>query len=457
VPPKYEIVNADCLSHLRTLKDESIQCCVTSPPYFGLRDYGTAKWEGGDANCDHAGAKKKTRYDYALKSSLGPTGKQTQQSNATSAVPACAGTCACGAVRVDRQMGLEKTPAEYIAGMVAVFREVRRVLRKDGTLWLNIGDSYASASKGSGGPSVKQLSNASQRYSTIKLNHGVKEKDLIGIPWMLAFALRADGWYLRSDIIWHKPNPMPESVTDRPTKAHEYLFLLTKSQKYFYDNEAVKELTVSEHEAKWRNTKHGWGGGVSHTGEGSGRKFGADASKRNRRSVWTITTQPFKGAHFAVMPAKLVEPCILAGSSAKSCEHCGKCYERQTEKHVKPKGRAKPGTYTHDAHTTPQSASYGKNNNLGGDPLPIKTTGFIHACDCGSVDPVPSTVLDPFSGAATVGLVAVQHGRDYIGIELNPTYAKMGEKRIADSLLPKPAKKARKNKKATNNALQLEL
>jgi len=175
-----KIYNEDCLTFLKQMPDQYVECCITSPPYFGLRDYGMAG-----------------------------------------------------------QIGLEETPEAYVEKMVAVFREVRRVLKDDGTLWLNLGDSYASNTKGSGGPSSKQDSNAGSRYNPRKFNHGVKEKDLMGIPWMVAFALRADGWYLRQDIIWHKPNPMPESVTDRCTKAHEYVFLMSKSAKYYYDNDAV--------------------------------------------------------------------------------------------------------------------------------------------------------------------------------------------------------------------------
>ena len=236
----YELLIGDCLELLKKLPEGSVNCCVTSPPYFGLRDYG-----------------------------------------------------------VDGQIGLELTPEQYVAKMVEVFREVRRVLRDDGTLWLNIGDSYVGATSqhkdgGSQGHNsciakktmsgIPQSGRGDRNRALYKA--GIKMKDLIGIPWMLAFALRADGWYLRQEIIWHKPNPMPESVKDRCTKAHEQVFLLSKSPRYHFDSEAMKEDAV----------------------DGSG--------KRNRRSVWSVATRPYKGAHFATFPPALIEPCVLAGCPA---------------------------------------------------------------------------------------------------------------------------------------------
>lgn len=245
-----DVLVGDCRESLVTLKGANIQMCVTSPPYFGLRDYGN-----------------------------------------------------------DNQIGLEQTPEEYIANMVEVFRLVRDALADDGTLWLNVGDSYSGSGKGPAG-------NLGKTHNERHLEHkhgaivpqGMKPKDLIGIPWMLAFALRADGWYLRQDIIWYKPNPMPESVRDRCTKAHEYVFLLSKSQKYYYDNEAIKEKAVSSDKrpsALKRSRAFGYG-------EVSRSTIAPDV--RNKRSVWSINTKPFKGAHFAVFPPELVEPCILAGS-----------------------------------------------------------------------------------------------------------------------------------------------
>lgn len=260
-----EVLVGNCLDTLKTIPEKSVHTCVTSPPYYGLRDYGEAD-----------------------------------------------------------QIGLESTPDEYIANLVNVFREVRRTLRDDGTLWVNIGDSYSvlhvgRRDHGTGdatsklGPKRDGIPGGSEIKATgNRLVQGLKPKDLIGIPWMLAFALRADGWYLRQDIIWHKPNPMPESVKDRCTKAHEYIFLLSKSQKYYFDNTAIEE------DAKWErwgnqteNKKHS--GTAGHLG-GKTKEELPIRDKKNRRSVWTIATKPYRGAHFAAFPPDLIEPCILAGA-----------------------------------------------------------------------------------------------------------------------------------------------
>jgi DNA modification methylase len=257
-----KILHGDCRAVLPTLEAGSVQTCVTSPPYWGLRDYG-----------------------------------------------------------VEGQLGLEKTPEEYVSRMVEVFREVKRVLREDGTLWLNMGDSYAANTKGSGGTESGTLQRAdpSQRSNAgsfhadrrWQIPPGLKPKDLVGIPWRVAFALQADGWWLRSDVIWSKPNPMPESVTDRPTKAHEYLFLLTKAERYYYDAEAIAEPAVRVGDLPGGSAKQVRLGDRPNVAKLAVRPVDA---QRNRRSVWTIATQPFPEAHFAVMPEALVEPCILAGS-----------------------------------------------------------------------------------------------------------------------------------------------
>ena len=247
-----KIYNMDCVEGLRLLPDESINVCVTSPPYFCLRDYG-----------------------------------------------------------VEGQIGLEETPEEYIERLVQVFREVRRVLKPDGTLWVNIADSYANSGKG---PSTSK-SRDCQDLSKIGLRkcvpNGLKPKDLIGIPWMLAFALRADGWYLRQDIIWEKPNAMPESVKDRCTKSHEHIFLLAKEPKYYFDHEAIKEPAI-----KGAAGSSFTSGKTAVHQPGASTKERIDSSTRSRRDVWRISTQPFKGAHFATFPEKLVEPCIIAGCPA---------------------------------------------------------------------------------------------------------------------------------------------
>lgn len=352
-----EIYQGDSLEVLKATPDCSVQCCVTSPPYWGLRDYG-----------------------------------------------------------VDGQLGLEKTPEEYVAKMVEIFREVRRVLKADGTLWLNLGDSYAGSGRGrdadgtwnpgQGGSKQetnkgaiigRQVNSKSLSKNLIENNaignawvkppRGYKAKDLIGIPWRVAFALQADGWYLRSDIIWNKPNPMPESVTDRPTKSHEYIFLMSKSARYYYDADAIKETAETlpndkSHHAfgvaggkvdscpkRKRESGKKWnpsmgGGGTGFDGHsGNSKADGTTYITRNKRSVWTIATQPYKAAHFATFPPDLIKPCVLAGSRA-------------------------------------------------GD-----------------------VVLDPFIGSGTTAMVAKELGRRFIGIDLNAEYIKLIMPRIAQEVL----------------------
>jgi DNA modification methylase len=312
------ILQGDCLEVLPTLPAGSIQCCVTSPPYFGLRDYGTAAWEGGEEGCDHVMAYNLKRDANGGMLPAGEGSRGTQLSTKSSQIQYRDPCGKCGARRIDSQLGLEATPQEYVANMVAVFREVWRVLRDDGTLWLNLGDSYnANQGKGfdtHGDGGIRKALAASPKL----FGSGLRPKNLVGIPWRVAFALQADGWYLRSDIIWHKPNPMPESVTDRPTKAHEYLFLLTKSERYFYDAEAIWEgaekLVGKVCCRTWNyedESSNPSGGGFRGDG-GLAKRIGNGF--RNKRSVWTIATQPYSEAHFATFPEDLVKPCILAGS-----------------------------------------------------------------------------------------------------------------------------------------------
>ena len=404
----YQLLQGDNRQVLKTLPDQSVHCIVTSPPYFGLRDYG-----------------------------------------------------------VDRQIGLEETPAAYVAELVTVFRECWRVLRDDGTLWLNLGDSYNSGSSGGlGGSTITggQRNQAASNRSGRGYIDGLKPKCLIGIPWRVAFALVDDGWILRSDIIWAKPNPMPESVTDRPTKAHEYIFLLTKSQRYYYDSEAVKEPAVK-----------GAAGSEFHTGksgihqlgrsstkprskadsfkrEGSkreqtipGQGYGThrpdreesdyDLETRNRRSVWTVPTSPYPGAHFATFPPALIEPCILAGTSEHGCcNQCGAPWERVTKK----------GFTAHDGET--QSA-YDKGSTANRLALlrqaarargeeyssAKETIGWQPTCTC-NADIVPATVLDPFNGSGTTGAVACAHNRNYIGIDLSAAYIELAHDRIREAI-----------------------
>ena len=300
----------DCRDTMRRWKQQGIkaQTCVTSPPYYGLRDYGTAKWEGGDDDCEHS-ISMPTKWNDPKR---GTSVLRPETAHRGGSSTHCH---KCGATRIDSQLGLEETPEQYIAAMVEVFRCVWDVLEDDGTLWLNIGDSY----NGSGGqgtkPNIMSKEAAEGRGGKAIKVDGIKSKDLIGIPWMLAFALRADGWYLRQDIIWHKPNPMPESVQDRCTKAHEYIFLMSKSQKYYFDAEAIKEEAIGARGGapiKARNPEFRQGD-VKFVNEGLANGW-QPSEDRNKRSVWTVNTKPYAGAHFAVFPTELIEPCIMAGA-----------------------------------------------------------------------------------------------------------------------------------------------
>ena len=253
------------------MPDELIQSVITSPPYYGLRDYGTGKWIGGDVNCPH---KRTTKIGKTVKTITGHQGMYDQGSVVGDAI--YKSVCPkCGAVRSDEQLGLEETPELYISSLVSVFAEVHRVLRDDGTVWVNLGDTYG------------------------------KEKNLISIPWKFAFAMQEFGWYLRQDIIWHKPNPMPESVKDRCTKAHEYIFLFSKNKSYYFDNEAIKEP------CKYPNDNRG-SRGDARRGTKMNSMSGKNGLKKNKRSVWTVSTKPYKKAHFATYPIDLIEPCVLA-------------------------------------------------------------------------------------------------------------------------------------------------
>jgi DNA modification methylase len=335
---------------------------------------------------------------------------------------------------VDLQIGLEASPEAYVAKLVEVFREVRRVLKDEGTLWLNLGDSYAtnggSRSYGSNDGEVGR-GDAPPGNRTPPSN--LKPKDLIGIPWLVAFALRADGWWLRSDIIWQKPNCMPESVTDRPTRCHEYVFLFAKSQKYYYDGEAIKE-PISEESLK--HTRARPNGQPTHARLHMDTTCGTNPTGRNKRTVWTIPTKPYKEAHFATFPEALVEPCILAGTSEKgNCPACGKAWERVVEKEgpttIKERG--------YDTHQLAQAKGIINTSRSwkGGDvPVSKKTTiGWRPSCscvlDCAWPAPTRPVVLDPFFGAGTVGVVAKKLGRAYIGIELSSEYVEITRRRIA--------------------------
>ena len=263
-----KIITGECLEELKKLPDESVNCIITSPPYYGLRDYGTGHWVGGDPNCPH---KRLSKYSHSC-----TTGHSQIELAGNVGDAIYKHRCPlCGAIRVDDQIGLEETPDDYANKLVKVFHECKRILKTDGTFWLNIGDTYAVTES-------KDQEEGSRRDS---FYGKPKPKDMIGIPWMVAFALRKDGWYLRQDIIWEKTNPMPEPVKDRCTKSHEYIFLFSKSEKYYFDEPAIKEQATS-----------------------------SAYSLRHKRDVWKVATTPIKEAHFATFPVNLIQPMILAGT-----------------------------------------------------------------------------------------------------------------------------------------------
>lgn len=380
----------DCLQVLRELPDESVHCCVTSPPYWNLRDY-----------------------------------------------------------QVDGQLGLEKTPEEYVAKMVEVFREVRRVLRNDATLWINLGDSYASTSKNRTESQASKVTGLQGGLSTqlsilrqqSKIVDGLKPKDMVGIPWRVAFALQANGWWLRQDIIWHKPNPMPESVTDRCTKSHEYVFLLAKSERYYFDAQAIAEQCVAGNNgssffsAYDRETKPGLGRGP--------RVESVPGGTRNKRSVWTVATKPFAGAHFATFPESLVRPMIRAGTSEHGCcPQCGSPWARRLEDNeprdpVDCEGKNASQDKQHSARRMLANMRAARQSGHPHDnPFPSKATiGWDPTCECGRVDVEPCIVLDPFFGAGTTAVVARKLERRCIGIELNPEYMAIARGRLRQRVM----------------------
>ncbi len=374
------------LDALKLLPDESVHCVVTSPPYWGLRDYGLPPVDWPEV-------------EYSPMPGLPPLRVPTW----------------CG------QLGLEPTPEMYVGHLVLVFREVRRALRRDGTVWVNLGDSYAGSGyggweNGETGRGLRCELNDKRHGRNKRRVPGLKEKDLVGIPWRVAFALQADGWYFRSDIVWAKENCLPESVKDRPTKSHEYVFLLAKSPRYFYDAEAVKEPAVSHLYDK----RYLPGAGCRDRGSESWNLFGPlkphrgfkvlDTTRgRNRRSVWPINTEPFSGAHFAVFPRRLVELCLLAGTSPRACPDCGAPWERIASTEYVP-------------HST----------EIQGPAAAVKElVDWRPGCTCLENDGSGRcVVLDPFGGAGTTMLVAAALGRDSIYIDLKREYAEMALKRL---------------------------
>jgi DNA modification methylase len=455
------LYHGDALEQLRLLPDGCVDMVATSPPFYGLRDYGTGEWDGGDPDCDHLGKPHATQAGFNERYFGKPSGTDKQGELREPFKGECG---KCGARRVDRQIGLEETPDQWVQSLVAVFRECRRVLADHGTLWVEIGDSYAAGKTGRDDADRDVRMKGQQAAYTTSVHDapqdrkpppGTKPKDLLGQPWLLAFALRADGWYLRSEIIWARPNPMPESVTDRPTKSHSTVFLLSKRPRYFYDADAIREAeapATRDHVERYGhlNYRHslvesggGQPGNTNHAGINARRSqmpVGANA-----RSVWNIPTEPTPFAHFATWPRKLVARMVQAGTSERGkCPVCGKPWVRQTET-SRERSDVEPSSELGRMRANGE-APYRPNSRETGGVASLRTSttvGWSPSCACALVStanehvtanpppPVACVVLDPFAGSGTTLLVARHHGRHAIGIELNDQYLKIAADRLS--------------------------
>jgi DNA modification methylase len=372
----------DVRDTLQILPEASVHTVCTSPPYWGLRDYGT-----GDA-----------------------------------------------------QIGLEDTMETYVESLVEVFREIKRVLRDDGTVWLNLGDSYNGSGGAGGDYGAGGIREGQPKYKG-RREQNLKPKDLAGIPWRVALALQADGWYLRQDIIWHKPNPMPESAQDRCTKAHEYVFLLTKSARYAF--EQLREPSVTGERFHGGYDAVMGDGSKGHSRNGRFDEHNRTAT-RNKRSVWTIPTSPYPGSHFATWPPELVRPMILAGTNEKGCcSGCGAPYTRVVSRVVSTSRSCPKTQAAHEARggVGKPKGTVGKSGGSRIDGYSVHK-GWDPGCSCGEkietpLPVMPCTVLDPFSGSATTGMVALQEGRNYIGIDLNADYLDLATARLEGRGAPK--------------------
>jgi DNA modification methylase len=446
------IVQGDVREVLPALAADSFDCIATSPPYYGLRDYGTAMWEGGDLACDHSQRSLVSPASTLRNDERKHTGPYEGEKSVFHKMPFRDVCGKCGARRIDAQIGLETTLDEYLETMVAVCRELRRVLKPSGVFFLNIGDSYCSTDKWGGGRNGNNGKHSIASDGSVPswavrakkvAQHGLKPKDLMLVPERLGIALQADGWWVRSRIVWAKANPMPESCTDRPTSAHETIWMLTKSARYFWDAEAVKEgVSESPNAAWWRRNfderrlakelslkKSGTYGGPP-------GKRDPNISSRNVRNVWTFASQPFPDAHFATFPPELAERCIKAGSSERGCcPACGKPWVRVLDDSNRK--NSSPGGHALELLASGVDGMH-KNRKLGCqytkwlNENPKKLMGWQPCCKCPAADPVPSRILDCFAGAGTTGLVADRLGRDCTLIDLNTHYAEMALNRIRD-------------------------
>lgn len=456
----FSLINGNAL-HL-PLADNTVQCIATSVPYWNLRDYGTARFEGGDPHCNHQVGRFEYKASAKQKSNNGSAGHQART------------TCPkCGARRIDQQIGQETTPEEYVDNIVTVARELRRVLRPDGTFWLNIGDTWANDAKGPRGADKSTLNGGGDyqlratppgQQSGWRLSDwNLKKKDMVGVPWTVALALRADGWYLRHRIVWHKPNAYPSSVTDRPTNDVEEIFLLSKSPNYYYDFFAIKEPQTGTshsrgngHHPKLAERNSGIRANESFNtsaylnvpgGRNARSLWAADGDDlfnwlsqhpqgqalldeyielRGLSSVWRINTKGYSGAHFATFAPRLAERMVLAGSSPKACEHCRAPWQRVVERVP----CDDPDGYRGSKFTTERKQQLYEDAGTGTRYVHRDTGRWAPTCKCkNNTGSGRCLVFDPFAGTATVGEVCIKHSRNFIGLDLSPEYIGLARQR----------------------------
>jgi len=438
-----KIFNGDCIDVLRGMDAESIDMCITSPPYWGLRDYGTAEWEGGNSDCNHSQAKEKSRYDYSLNSS--PIQKPTRGTDAPKWKDKCP---SCGAIKKDSQLGLEPTYQEYIDKLITIFDEVKRVLKDTGTCWVNLGDTFASGNRDNGKVDLTRLDSKEGRnvgkwhVQPNRQGCDVTAKSLIGIPERFAISMTDAGWIRRNTIIWYKPNCMPSSADDRFTVDFEYLYFFTKKKKYWFEQQfdPYDPASLADFEARKKRGMLRWGTGEKskywgekqYDGDKSDRSRDQFYSKegRNKRCVWKIPTQSYSDAHFATYPEELVYTPIKAGCPQYICKKCGEARETISNCPVIPEyckkyldgeqGDKKQSGSLIGWVTNSKYKEWKKQN-------PTKFVLSNCGCNAGFKD---GTVLDPFMGSGTTLKVARELGRNGIGIELNPEYIEMAKKRI---------------------------
>ena len=428
------------------LPDASVHCVVTSPPYWGLRDYGLMEWVDGNPECSHTfGRIGSARADGIVNDT-----KVVRNRNGAGPAPT---ECHCGAKQIASGIGLEPTLGEWVEGIVAAMREVHRVLRSDGTLWLNLGDAYAGSWGNYGSRKGQQRSRISElwhRPAYENVDNGFRDKppgaemeglapkNLMGQPWRVAFALQDDGWILRSAVVWAKPNPMPESVTDRPTSSYEMIFMFSKQGRYFYDAAAMREPVTKRSPLRGNDGSHVQKHGRDAFDRRNSWQEWYQATSANARNVWNIPTQPRPEAHFATYPDELPRRCILGGTSERGvCGECGAPWRRMMEVNAAPHDAETNSAYEQGSNAGNLAKLRQASRARGGEyQQGVETLGWEPTCACNIVQPVPATVLDPFVGSGTTVYVAQSLGRRGVGVDLNQDYLDMARDTVGKLTLP---------------------